>query len=140
MGYKDIAAKTGVSITTVHNSIKKLKKHGVIKKFSIKVDADKIGYDLTAVIGVIVGRGAVDEVVTRLVEHEKVCQLFLVTGNYDLMLIAKFKNTNELDDFLRGFLRKTFPEVRTNTSVVLNTPKERLNPTFDIFPDFKKGK
>jgi hypothetical protein len=55
-----------------------------------------------------------------------------------LMLIAKFRNTNELDDFLRNFLRQTFPDSRTNTSVVLNTPKEKLNPPFDVFPSFKK--
>jgi Lrp/AsnC family transcriptional regulator for asnA, asnC and gidA len=138
IGYKEIAAKTGVSITTVHNAIKKFKKNGIIEKFSIKIDAEKLGYDLTAIIGVVVNRGSVDDVIAKLIQHEKVCQIFFVTGNYDLMLVAKFKNSNELDEFLRGFLKKAFPDIKTNTSVVLNTPKERLNPPFDVFPDFKK--
>ncbi|MBD3311846.1 winged helix-turn-helix transcriptional regulator [archaeon] len=128
--YKQIAKKVGVSITTVHNTIKRLKKNGVIKKFSVKMHSSKIGYDLTVVIGLMLKQGYLREVEERLVAHSNVCQVFVVTGEYDLIVVAKFKNTKALQEFIRDFLQKMTGTERTNTSVVLTTVKERLNPQF----------
>lgn len=131
MSYKKIARKTGVAISTVHNIIKRLVNQEVIKNFSVNVDAGKIGYDLTVVIGVMTSHGSLTEVEKRLIEHPNVCQVLVVTGEYDLFVIAKFKNSSELDNFLRRFLQTTPGTERTNTSVVLSTLKERLNPTIE---------
>jgi len=129
--YKVIAQKTGVAISTVHNTVKRLVEKGVIKNFSLKLDSQKIGYDLTVVIGILTTQGSLQEVEQRLVQHPNVCQVFIVTGEYDLIVVAKFANTNELNDFIRDFLQKTVGAARTNTSVVLSAPKERLYPALD---------
>jgi len=131
MSYKVIAQKTGVAISTVHNTVKRFLERGVIKNFSIKIDSEKIGYDLTVIIGIMTRHGTLNEVEDRLMEHPNVCQVFVVTGEFDLMVIAKFRHTNELNDFLRKFLQRTIGTERTNTSVVLSTLKENLNPVFD---------
>jgi len=131
MSYKVIAQKTGVAISTVHNTVKRFLERGVIKNFSIKLDSEKIGYDLTVIIGMMTRHGTLNEVEGRLLEHPNVCQVFVVTGEYDLIVIAKFRHTNELNDFLRKFLQRTIGTERTNTSVVLSTLKEHLNPVFD---------
>ena len=39
---RKIAKKTLLPITTVHNRIKKLKKEGVIKKFTVELDYKKV--------------------------------------------------------------------------------------------------
>ena len=127
--YKVIAHRTGVAISTVHNVVKRLIDKGVIKNFSLKLDSKKIGYDLTVIIGILTEQGSLKEVEQRLVQHPNVCQVYIVTGEYDLIVIAKFAHTNELNDFIRDFLQKTVGAARTNTSVVLNAPKERLYPS-----------
>lgn len=129
--YKEIAKKTGVAISTVHNTIKRLYDEGVIKNFSVKLNSRKLGFDITVFIGIQVGQGFMGEVESKLKENSNVCQLFAVTGEYDLLLIAKFRNTEELDTFTRSFLQKIQGVQRTNTSLVLETLKERLNPTFE---------
>jgi len=129
--YKEIAKKTGVAISTVHNTIKRLYDEGVIKNFSVKLNSRKLGFDITVFIGIQVGQGFMGEVEAKLKENSNVCQLFAVTGEYDLLLIAKFRNTEELDIFTRSFLQKIQGVQRTNTSLVLETLKERLNPTFE---------
>lgn len=130
ISYKKISKRTGVSISTVHNVIKRLLDEGVIKRFSIKMDSGKIGFDVTVIIGVSVKQGSLRDVEQQLINHPKVCQSFVVTGEYDLIIIAKFKNTSELNDFIRNFLQEIKGTERTNTNVVLSTLKERLNPTW----------
>ncbi|HLE06217.1 MAG TPA: Lrp/AsnC family transcriptional regulator [Candidatus Nanoarchaeia archaeon] len=129
--YKEIAKKTGVAISTVHNTIKRLQDEGVIKNFSVKLESRKLGFDITVFIGIQVGQGFMGEVEAKLKDNSNVCQLFAVTGEYDLLLIAKFRDTAELDMFTRSFLQKIQGVQRTNTSLVLETLKERLNPTFE---------
>jgi len=131
MSYKVIAQKTGVAISTVHNTIKKLTDNGVIKNFSLKLDSEKIGYDLTVVLGILTKQGSLHEVEQRLVQHPNVCQVYVVTGEFDIIVMAKFANTNELNNFIRDFLQKTVGAERTNTSVVLSAPKERLYPSLE---------
>ena len=49
-----------------------------------------------------------------------------VTGEFDAILIARFKDTQELDQFVKGLLKE--PDVqRTYTQTVLNIVKEDLN-------------
>ncbi len=129
--YKEIAKDTGVAISTVHNTIKRLVSNGVIKNFSVKLDSKHLGFDISVIVGVKVKHGSLDDVEKRLSNHPNVCQLFIVTGEYDLFLIAKFRNTDELNDFIRNFIQGDTGTERTNTSLVLTTMKERLNPTFD---------
>ena len=131
MSYKEVAKKVGVAISTVHNTIKKLQEDGTIKNFSVKLDSRKLGFDVTVLIGVQVSQGFMENVQDKLKDHPNVCQLFAVTGEHDLMIIAKFRNTQELDVFTRAFLQKIEGTQRTNTSLVLETIKERLNPTWE---------
>lgn len=133
LGYKEIAQKTGVAISTVHNTIKRLTDQKVIKNFSIKLNSEMLGYDLTVIIGVQVKHGSLKDVEAQLVQHPNVCQVFIVTGEHDIIMVAKFESTAQLNDFVREFLQKAIGAERTNTSVVLNTAKERLNPTFNEF-------
>ncbi|MFA5406421.1 MAG: Lrp/AsnC family transcriptional regulator [Candidatus Nanoarchaeia archaeon] len=127
-GYKDIAKATGVAISTVHNTIKRLVNAGVIKNFSVKLESKKLGFDITVIVGVKVKHGSLEAVEKRLSNHPNVCQLFIVTGEFDLMLIAKFSDTDALNDFIRNFIQGDTGTERTNTSLVLTTIKERLNP------------
>jgi DNA-binding Lrp family transcriptional regulator len=46
-----------------------------------------------------------------------------VTGDWDSIIIAKFKNRNELNNFVKNMLSIEYVE-RTNTSVILNIVKE----------------
>ena len=47
---QNIAKKTNIPITTVHNRIKKLEKEGIIKEYSVVLDNKKIGKPIAAYI------------------------------------------------------------------------------------------
>ena len=52
MSYRNISRILDVSVGTVHNRVEKLVQKGVIKKFVPIIDHSKLGYKLTAIIGV----------------------------------------------------------------------------------------
>ena len=126
MSYRKIAKELDISIGTVHNRIDKLTKNGVIKKFTPVIDHRKLGYALTTVIGVRVKGGVLKNWEDRTAYHKNVLCVYDVTGEFDAILIARFKDTQELDQFVKGLLKE--PDVqRTYTQTVLNIVKEDLN-------------
>lgn len=126
MSYRKIAKHLNVSIGTVHNRMEKLTKNGVIRKFAPVLDHNKLGYNLTTIIGVRVKGGVLENWEDVTAYHENVLCMYDVTGEFDAILIARFKDTVELDQFVKKLLKE--PDVqRTYTQTVLNIVKEDLS-------------
>jgi DNA-binding Lrp family transcriptional regulator len=123
--YRKVARALGISEGTVHNRIKRLKKRGVIKAFYTKLDHTLLGFDLTAVIGIRVSKGRLVEVEQMLARRKEVLCVYDVTGEYDAVVVARFRNRDELNRFIKNVL--SYPNVeRTVTHVVLNIVKEEF--------------
>lgn len=125
MSYREISRKLGVSVGTVHNRVEKLMKNGVIKKFVPVIDHSRLGYKLTAIIGVRVKGGVLRNWEERTAYHKNVLAIYDVTGEFDAILIGKFRDTSELDKFIKGLLRENDVQ-RTYTQTVLNIVKEDM--------------
>lgn len=125
MSYREISRKIGVSVGTVHNRVEKLMKTGVIKKFVPVIDHSKLGYKLTAIIGVRIKGGVLRNWEERTAYHKNVLAIYDVTGEFDAILIGKFKDTSELDKFIKGLLSENDVQ-RTYTQTVLNIVKEDM--------------
>lgn len=121
--HRDIAEKLGVAEGTIYNRVNKLMDMGVIKRFMIDLDYAKLGYDLTAVIGLIVEGGHLPEVEEKIAKKPNVSALYDVTGDYDTLIVAKFRDREDLDKFVKSIM--AIPHVkRTYTMLVLNVMKE----------------
>ena len=95
-----IAEKFGVSETAIRKRVKKLLNKGVIKRFTIEVDPKKLGFEVTALIGVDTEPEAFISVIEKMREMEKVISLYTSTGDHMLLLEGWFKNTEELVTFV----------------------------------------
>jgi Lrp/AsnC family transcriptional regulator, regulator for asnA, asnC and gidA len=123
MSYRKISRRLDISIGTVHNRIEKLMNSGVIKKFAPVIDHSKLGYNLTTVIGVKVKGGVLKNWEDKTAYHKNVLCMYDVTGEFDAILVARFKDTQQLDQFVKTLLKE--PDVqRTYTQTVLNIVKE----------------
>ena len=121
--YRDIANKLKVAEGTVYNRVNKLKEEGVIKRFMVDVDFSKLGYELTVLVGIIVEGGHLPEIEKRISESRNVSAVYDVTGDYDAIVVAKFKTRDDLNKFIKNLL--AMPHVRrTYTMLVLNVLKE----------------
>jgi DNA-binding Lrp family transcriptional regulator len=121
--FKEIASEMGVSEGTVHNRVKRMLEEGVLNGFSARLSAAKLGMDLTAVIGLRVHGGHLVEVERDISTLPEVRCVYDVTGEYDAIVVARFKSREDLNDFIKRIVATEFVE-RTVTHVVLNTVKE----------------
>ncbi len=119
---RQLALKLGLSTVTILSRIKKLEKAKIIKGYTALIDHEKIGYDLTAIIEVVANKNIVD-IEEKLSKIENVCGVYDITGNTDTVIIAKFKERNELSAFVKSLSSMANVE-NTITHVVLNTTKE----------------
>lgn len=121
--YRELARKIGVSTATVINRIQRLESSGVIRGYTITIDHERIGFELTVVTEITVSKGRLIEVEEEVSKLPNVCAVYDVTGLTDAMVVAKFRSRKDLSKFTKGLLAMPYVE-RTNTHVVLTTVKE----------------
>jgi Lrp/AsnC family transcriptional regulator for asnA, asnC and gidA len=121
--YREISEKLKVAEGTVYNRVGKLKEMGIIKGFIPDIDYSKLGYDLAALIGVMVEGGHLPEIEEKIAKEPNVTAVYDVTGEYDAIIVAKFKSRSSLNDFVKKILATKHVK-RTYTMMVLNIMKE----------------
>jgi DNA-binding Lrp family transcriptional regulator len=122
---RQIAKNVGVSVGTVLSRIKKMEDDGLIKGYSVILDHEKLGYELTVVTEITVSKGRLTEMENEIAKISNVCGVYDVTGLTDAVIIAKFKNREGLGKFTKQLLALPYIE-RTNTHVALATVKENF--------------
>jgi DNA-binding Lrp family transcriptional regulator len=122
---RQIAKNVGVSVGTVLSRIKKMEDDGLIKGYSVILDHEKLGYELTVVTEITVSKGRLTEMENEIAKIPNVCGVYDVTGLTDAVIIAKFKSREDLGKFTKQLLALPYIE-RTNTHVALTTVKENF--------------
>lgn len=125
LSYRQIAKKIGASAATVMHRMQDMEKEKIIRKYSAVPDYEKLGYDITVLIEVQVGKGKLAQVENKIAQHPNVVAVYDVTGAFDVIILAKFKNRRAIDVFLKKIQTYDFV-LRTNTRLVLQTIKEGL--------------
>ncbi len=120
---RQVAGQCNISTGTALSRIKKLEKEHIIKAYSAMLDQEKLGYELTVVTELTVSKGRLLEMENEIARLPNVCCVYDLTGLADAVVIAKFRNREELSQFTKRLLAMPYVE-RTNTHVVLTTIKE----------------
>ncbi|MBI4257941.1 MAG: Lrp/AsnC family transcriptional regulator [Thaumarchaeota archaeon] len=123
LSYREVARRLRVATGTVVKRVKRMEEEGVIRNYSVTVDHEKLGYDLTVVTEITVSKGRLLEMEKEIARMPLTCAVYDVTGMTDAIIIAKFRGRKELSKFTKNLLSMPFVE-HTNTRVVLTTVKE----------------
>lgn len=119
-----IAEAVGLSVPSVSDRMRKLEARGVVTGYTARVDAKRLGFDLTVFLRVSVdGSEHYGEFVRRATARDEVLELHSSTGDGSHLLKVRLRSTTALERFLAEI--QTWPGVRqTHSSVVLSTFKE----------------
>jgi len=123
LSFNQVAKKTGVSAGTAYNRIRNLEEKGVLKSYTVLVDPAKIGYGLAAIILVLCEGGHISEVENEIAEDPSVIAVYDVTGDFDAAVIARFKDRNGLNTFIKHLSELPYVK-RAVTNIALTTVKE----------------
>jgi Lrp/AsnC family leucine-responsive transcriptional regulator len=120
----EIAEAVGLSVPSVSDRMRKLEARGVVTGYTARLDAKRIGFDITVFMRVSVdGSEHYPEFVRRATARDEVLELHSSTGEGSHLMKVRLRSTTALERFLAEI--QTWPGVRqTQSSVVLSTFKE----------------
>ncbi|HEX2317058.1 MAG TPA: winged helix-turn-helix transcriptional regulator [Thermomonospora sp.] len=127
MSFTDLAKETGLSVSAVHQRVRRLQKRGVIKGFAARLDAEQIGLPMTAFVSIKpIDPAAPDDAPDRLAHLPQIEACHSVAGEESYILKVRVATPNELEDLLQQI--RAAANVSTRTTVVLSTPYEDRPP------------
>ena len=121
--YRELAKEAKVSVATVANRLRDLTKNEIIKDYTALINYDKLGYEIQTVINIRVSQGKELVIEKKIFNDPHVTAIYDLTGDFDVLVIAKFKNRKSLDNYVKKIQTYEFVE-RTQTLLILNTIKE----------------
>ncbi len=127
MSFTDLAKETGLSVSAVHQRVRRLQKRGVIKGFTAQLDHGQVGLPLTAFVSIKpTDPAAPDDAPERLAHLTAIEACHSVAGDESYILKVRVASPNELEELLQ--LIRAAANVATRTTVVLSTPWEGRRP------------
>lgn len=125
----EISKRVHLSIPAVAERIRKMDEAGITEYYTVKINRTKADWHIMAFIHVCVD----DTENTANFREEMmrfpcVLECHHVAGPYDYLLKVLTDNMTALDDFLSNSLKSIQGVTSSNTTVVLSTIKETLNP------------
>ena len=96
--YRQIAKELDLSVGTITNRIQKLQYEGIIRGFHLELDYAALGYNIQTIIG-LDATGNINNIISQYPNN--IIAAHKTTGQYDTLLITRFKDTRELNIFLQ---------------------------------------
>jgi len=124
---KELSMKTGKPVSTIHERMKRIISRGLVRKFTVLIDYEKLGYQVKALILINVDGKHIVEVEKYIASHPNVLAVYDITGEFDVAVLVTFRTISELDNFVKWLLQH--PHIKqTRTSIVFRTVKESIQP------------
>jgi len=124
--YTEVAKKVFVSGGTVHVRMRKMEEMGIVKGTTLKMDYTKMGFDITAFLGIYLEKSSLyDEVIVKLREIPEIVKIHYTTGNYNIFLKIHCKDTKHLKEVLHDKIQNVKGIERTETMISLEESLER---------------
>ncbi len=123
-----VGSKVNMSVSAVIDRIRKLESTGVIKQYTVVLDNEKLGLDITAYISVSMEHPKYNDAFVKFVsEHPNIVECNYITGDADFLLKICTHSGKGLENLVNEI--KALGGISyTKTQVVLSTHKENFSP------------
>jgi len=123
LSYREIARELKVAVGTVYNRVKRMEEEGIIRGFMPVLDYEKLGFGLTALIGIKAQGRKIQDIERELSGNDRALMVYDITGEFDIFVVAKFRDRADMNRFVKWLLSLEGVE-KTNTSVAMQVVKE----------------
>ena len=127
MSYTDLGRETGLSVSAVHQRVRRLEQRGVIQSYAARISPEQVGLPLTAFVSLKpIDPAVADEAPKKLAYLEAIEECHSVAGEENFILKVRVGGPHELESLLREI--RAVAGVNTRTTVVLSTAYEGRPP------------
>lgn len=140
-GLELLSDNVGLSPTSCYRRIKRMEDSGLIRARIAVLDEKKLGIQVTAMFMVKLDKDTADvdrRMQQILATRPEIQECYLVTGEFDFVMVAKLRDANEYTDYIYNFL-ETYRDISIRTyssTLVIRTvkksfelPLDRVEPT-----------
>lgn len=125
--FTDLAERVGLSVSAVHQRVRRLEQRGVLRGYAAKVAVEQVGLPLTAFVSLTpFDPTAPDDYPQRLAHLPQIESCYSVAGDESYILIVRVPSPAGLEELLQQI--REAAKVITRTTVVLSTPFEARPP------------
>lgn len=127
MSFTELARQAGLSVSAVHQRVRRLETEGVITSYVALCNPEAIGLPLTAFVSIKpFDPSAPDDAPERLASLSAIEACHSVAGEENYILKVRVASPAALEDLLQQI--RTLANVSTHTTVVLSTAYENRPP------------
>ncbi|WNW13200.1 Lrp/AsnC family transcriptional regulator [Pseudomonas sp. DTU_2021_1001937_2_SI_NGA_ILE_001] len=124
-----LSDNVGLSATSCYRRIKRLEDNGVIRARVAVLDEKKLGLQVTAMFMIKLDKDTPDidrRMQQILATRPEVQECYLVTGEFDFVMMTKLRDANEYTDYIYHFLEtyRDIPIRNYSSTLVIRTVKK----------------
>lgn len=98
--YTEIGRQLKITETAVRKRINKLKKEAIIKKFTIVISPEKLGYSTVAQVGIDIVPESFLNAVKTISSYDEVKEMYISSGDHMVMAEVWEENQEKLNNFI----------------------------------------
>jgi Lrp/AsnC family leucine-responsive transcriptional regulator len=127
LSYTDLADRVGLSVSAVHQRVRRLEQRGVITGYAARVSHEALGLALTAFVAIRpFDPSQPDDAPQRLAPLPEVEACYSLAGEDSYLLLVRVTGPADLERLLQQI--RSAANVTTRTTVVLSIPYEHRPP------------
>jgi Lrp/AsnC family transcriptional regulator, regulator for asnA, asnC and gidA len=125
-----LSKKINVNASVVYSRIKRLLKRGLIKKFTIVINDEALGFSVRSLTGINMDSKLRDNVLNELFKIPEVREIAEVTGRFDILVTMTARSLDEIHQLISEKVGHVEGVQKTETFIEMRkTSREIIYPT-----------
>ena len=100
--FTKIASMLGVSDSTIHQRLKKLKDEGILLRYTVEINEEILGKKVHGLALIDVNLGHLEKVISKLIMNNSISKIYETHGMNDLIALLNAENLDELRELIMG--------------------------------------
>src|ERR671926_284590 len=124
-----LSKKININSSVVYSRIKRLVKKGLIKKFTIVINDEALGFNVKALTGINMDSKLRDNVLSELFKIPEVREVSEVTGRFDVLVTMNARSLDEMHQLISEKVGRIEGVQKTETFIEMRKTAREI-----IFP------
>jgi Lrp/AsnC family transcriptional regulator, regulator for asnA, asnC and gidA len=125
-----LSKKININASVVYSRIKRLLKRGLIKKFTIVINDEALGFSVRSLTGINMDSKLRDNVLNELFKIPEVREIAEVTGRFDILVTMTARSLDEIHQLISEKVGHVEGVQKTETFIEMRkTAREVIYPT-----------